>query len=306
MRRKHPRTISDADSAHEEVESTPAVQTSESDAPPFMIRIPKSDVYPSKTGNTLTTFAKNIKSFGRFDDAFISAIWNQLSSRDDLSLFSESIDLSANLSQGFTNGLNLTGDGKPIVPKMVIQDRDLLEPLSSVAPGGLSLPKKQNGLLRVGKEEDEKHVFKAPQPIRASESGLDHLAMRKRHLDIIVRHPDYGALVDSEVEIEAVNSRSWMSIIRMYVHQVKLAYLSPALNSPTGVQAVLHLAEPTGANALSTTSANNQFKLSEPNQIPLNAHLPSLRNNRASGPTSADVLNSPTWHQGSKLFRKWL
>jgi hypothetical protein len=84
-----------------------------------------------------------------------------------------------------------------------------------------------------------------------------------------------------------------MSIIRMYVHQVKLAYLSPALNSPTGVQAVLHLAEPTGANALSTTSANNQFKLSEPNQIPLNAHLPSLRNNRASGPTSADVLNSP-------------
>jgi hypothetical protein len=115
-----------------------------------------------------------------FDDAFISAIWDQLSSRDDLSLFSESIDLSANTSQGFTNGLNLTGDGKPIVPKMVIQDRDLLEPSSSVAPGGLSLPKKQNGSLRVGKEEDEKHVFKAPQPIRASELGLDHLAMRKR------------------------------------------------------------------------------------------------------------------------------
>ncbi|PLW31688.1 hypothetical protein PCASD_10914 [Puccinia coronata f. sp. avenae] len=247
---------------------------------------------PVQTGNTLTTFAKNIKSFGRFDDAFISAIWNQLSSRDDLSLFSESIDLSAIYLRD--SPMASTSPGRQTnCTKMVIQDRDLLEPLSSVAPGGLSLPKKQNGLLRVGKEEDEKHVFKAPQPIRASESGLDHLAMRKRHLDIIVRHPDYGALVDSEVEIEAVNSRSWMSIIRMYVHQVKLAYLSPALNSPTGVQAVLHLAEPTGANALSTTSANNQFKLSEPNQIPLNAHLPSLRNNRASGPTSADVLNSP-------------
>ncbi|PLW30386.1 hypothetical protein PCASD_21279 [Puccinia coronata f. sp. avenae] len=137
-------------------------------------------LFQSKTGSTLTTFAKNIKSFGRFDDAFISAIWDQLSSRDDLSLFSESIDLSANPSQGFTNGLNLTGDGKPIVPNMVIQDRDLLEPSSSVAPGGLSLPKKKNGSLRVGKEEDEKHVFKAPQPIRASELGLDHLAMRKR------------------------------------------------------------------------------------------------------------------------------
>ncbi|EFP83337.2 hypothetical protein PGT21_031228 [Puccinia graminis f. sp. tritici] len=114
-----------------------------------------------------------------------------------------------------------------------------------------------------------------------------------QHLDIIVRHPDYGALVDSEVEIEAVDSRSWMSIIRMYVYQVKLAYLSPALNSPTGAQAILHLAEPSGSNALSSISANNQSKLCEPNQIPLNAHLPSLRNTRSNGPTSVDMLTSP-------------
>lgn len=114
-----------------------------------------------------------------------------------------------------------------------------------------------------------------------------------QHLDIIVRHPDYGALVDSEVEIEAVDSRSWMSIIRMYVYQVKLAYLSPALNSPTGAQTVLHLAESTGSNALLTISANNQSKLCEPNQIPLNAHLPSLRNNQPNGANSADMLTPP-------------
>ncbi|KAI7952095.1 hypothetical protein MJO28_007779 [Puccinia striiformis f. sp. tritici] len=114
-----------------------------------------------------------------------------------------------------------------------------------------------------------------------------------QHLDIIVRHPDYGALVDSEVEIEAVDSRSWMSIIRMYVYQVKLAYLSPALNSPTGAPAILHLAEPSGFNALSSISANNQSKLCEPNQIPLNAHLPSLRNTRTGAPTSVDMLGSP-------------
>lgn len=123
-----------------------------------------------------------------------------------------------------------------------------------------------------------------------------------QHLDIIVRHPDYGALVDSEVEIEAVDSRSWMSIIRMYVYQVKLAYLSPALNSPTGAQAVLHLAEPTGSNALITISANNQSKLCEPNQIPLNAHLPSLRNNQTNGATSADKLNSSVGTRPSNSF----
>ncbi|WAR56682.1 hypothetical protein PtB15_7B532 [Puccinia triticina] len=114
-----------------------------------------------------------------------------------------------------------------------------------------------------------------------------------QRLDIIVRHPDYGALVDSEVEIEAVDSRSWMSIIRMYVYQVKLAYLSPALNSPTGAQAILHLAEPTGSNALSNISPNNHSKLCEPNQIPLNAHLPSLRNTRSNPAASVDMLSSP-------------
>ncbi|KAA1096237.1 DEAH-box RNA helicase prp16 [Puccinia graminis f. sp. tritici] len=140
----------------------------------------------SKTGDTLTSFAKNVKSFGRFDDTYITSLWDKLSSRDDLSALSSSIDLSANPSQGLTNGLNLTGDGKQVVPQMVIQDRDLLEPSSSPAPGGLSIPNKQHGSLRVGKEDVEKHVFKAPQPARASELGLDRLAMRKRAEKLLI------------------------------------------------------------------------------------------------------------------------
>ncbi|KNE88954.1 hypothetical protein PSTG_17595 [Puccinia striiformis f. sp. tritici PST-78] len=147
-------------------------------------------LFQSKTGNTPTTFSKNIKSFGRFDDAYITTIWDRLTARDDLNSLSSSIDLSANPSQGLTNGLNLTGDGKRVVPQMVIQDRDLLEPSSSPAPGGLSLPTKQNGSLRVGKEDDEKHVFKAPQPARASELGLDRLAMRKRAEKLLIDERD--------------------------------------------------------------------------------------------------------------------
>ncbi|KAI7963806.1 hypothetical protein MJO29_004233 [Puccinia striiformis f. sp. tritici] len=114
-----------------------------------------------------------------------------------------------------------------------------------------------------------------------------------QHLDIIVHHPDYGALVDSEVEIEAVDSRSWMSIIRMSVYQVKLVYLSPALNSPTGAPAILHLTEPSGFNVLSSISANNQSKLCEPHQIQLNTQLPSLRNTQTGTPTSVDMPGSP-------------
>lgn len=134
----------------------------------------------SPSGNTIANFTKNVKSFGRFKDDYIKTLWLQLSSRTGLVGLSSSIDLSANPSQGLTNDLNLSGDGKRVVPQMVVQDRDLLEPSSSSTPGGLSLPSKPNGSLRVGKEESEKHVFKAPQAPRISELGLDRLAMRKR------------------------------------------------------------------------------------------------------------------------------
>ncbi|KNF01311.1 hypothetical protein PSTG_05410 [Puccinia striiformis f. sp. tritici PST-78] len=79
----------------------------------------------------------------------------------------------------------------------------------------------------------------------------------------------------------------------MSVYQVKLVYLSPALNSPTGAPAILHLTEPSGFNVLSSISADNQSKLCEPHQIQLNTQLPSLRNTQTGTPTSVDMPGSP-------------
>ena len=45
-------------------------------------------------------------------------------------------------------------------------------------------------------------------------------------LDVIVRHPTWGALVTVDVEGE-VDPRSWVSPVRMYAMQVALAYMDP-------------------------------------------------------------------------------
>ncbi|KAF9529304.1 cytoplasmic protein [Crepidotus variabilis] len=50
-------------------------------------------------------------------------------------------------------------------------------------------------------------------------------------LDVIVRHPTWGGLVSVDVEGE-VDTRSWMSAVRMYALQVSLAYLSVAYEDP--------------------------------------------------------------------------
>ncbi|MBW0469397.1 hypothetical protein O181_009112 [Austropuccinia psidii MF-1] len=118
-------------------------------------------------------------------------------------------------------------------------------------------------------------------------------------LDIIVRHPDYGALVDSEVDMETVDSRSWMSIIRMYVCQVKLAYFYQALNPSTNGQPNPQL-EPNLLNPLSSISSNHLSKLNEPNQIPLNAHLPSLRNSKSNPSTCIIDINSSQLHHSNQ------
>jgi dedicator of cytokinesis protein 3 len=49
-------------------------------------------------------------------------------------------------------------------------------------------------------------------------------------LDIIVRHPTWGALVTTDVEGE-VDPRSWVSPVRMYAMQTALAYMDP-MSSP--------------------------------------------------------------------------
>ena len=50
-------------------------------------------------------------------------------------------------------------------------------------------------------------------------------------LDVIVRHPAWGALVTVDVEGE-VDPRSWVSPVRMYAMQAALAYMNP-LSSPS-------------------------------------------------------------------------
>ena len=50
-------------------------------------------------------------------------------------------------------------------------------------------------------------------------------------LDVIVRHPTWGALVTVDIEGE-VDPRSWVSPVRMYAMQVALAYMNP-LSSPS-------------------------------------------------------------------------
>jgi len=45
-------------------------------------------------------------------------------------------------------------------------------------------------------------------------------------LDVIVRHPTWGALVTVDVEGE-IDPRSWVSAVRMYAMQTSLAYMNP-------------------------------------------------------------------------------
>lgn len=131
------------------------------------------ELYRSSTGNTLATFTSNIKSFGRFKDEYIIDLWKTLNERHDIT--SHALDLSLDPSQGFTNGIKAHEAGTSGIPQMVIQDHDILMPSTSTS-GGLA---PRTGSLRLGKEADAKHVFKAPQP-RSSELGLDRLAMLKR------------------------------------------------------------------------------------------------------------------------------
>jgi dedicator of cytokinesis protein 3 len=47
-------------------------------------------------------------------------------------------------------------------------------------------------------------------------------------LDVIVRHPVWGALVTVDADADAADARSWVSAVRMYAMQISLAYLDGA------------------------------------------------------------------------------
>lgn len=58
-------------------------------------------------------------------------------------------------------------------------------------------------------------------------------------LDIVVRHPQWGALADVEAH-EAVDERAWMSAVRMYKLGVELAYTDPETGKrPIGSHSIL-------------------------------------------------------------------
>lgn len=68
-------------------------------------------------------------------------------------------------------------------------------------------------------------------------------------LDVIVRHPTWGALVTVDVEGEA-DHRSWISPVRMYAMQVALAYMNPlssASRSKTSLITAFDLPSPFGS-----------------------------------------------------------
>ena len=76
-------------------------------------------------------------------------------------------------------------------------------------------------------------------------------------LDIIVRHPTWGGLVTVDVEGE-VDSRSWVSAVRMYAMQVALAYMDVSPDPSHTPRASLSAAE-YAASAPLPTPANSAF-----------------------------------------------
>lgn len=116
-------------------------------------------------------------------------------------------------------------------------------------------------------------------------------------LEVIVRHPDHGAVVEPETEPEAIDPRAWMSAIRMYVNQVSLAYIAKTKDRDA-------LLGGDGATSALLTASASTSKLSEPNKVPINAHLPNSRSLR-----STDLQGDPLSKAAAKrpkFFHVWL
>ncbi|KAL4253449.1 DOCK family protein [Abortiporus biennis] len=99
-------------------------------------------------------------------------------------------------------------------------------------------------------------------------------------LDIIVRHPTWGGLVNVDVEGE-VDSRNWVSAVRMYAMQSALAYTEPTTPNTTQV---LNL------GAFLETGPQSPFSRSHSNL----QHEPSRRNNsKTLGSFGSSYVHQP-------------
>ena len=103
-------------------------------------------------------------------------------------------------------------------------------------------------------------------------------------LDIIVRHPTWGALATVDVEGE-FDPRSWMSAVRMYAMQTALAYMNGSTEHPN--------------NSKLTIGPADHISSSVPIPIPAHSAFPDLtrrrNSSRISGPLfPAHGINKPS------------
>ncbi|KIJ67558.1 hypothetical protein HYDPIDRAFT_127628 [Hydnomerulius pinastri MD-312] len=77
-------------------------------------------------------------------------------------------------------------------------------------------------------------------------------------LDIIVRHPTWGALVTVDVEGE-IDPRSWVSAVRMYAMQTALAYMNVLAENPNASKHTIGPAEYNNSSAPIPTPAHSAF-----------------------------------------------
>lgn len=95
--------------------------------------------------------------------------------------------------------------------------------------------------LHLGRRQLLNGTLSTDELQRLRQSLVDKLVLVNisQGLDIVVRHPQWGALADVEAH-EAVDERAWMSAVRMYKLGVELAYTDPKTGKrPLGSHSIL-------------------------------------------------------------------
>ncbi|KAH7888385.1 hypothetical protein F5I97DRAFT_2002325 [Phlebopus sp. FC_14] len=98
-------------------------------------------------------------------------------------------------------------------------------------------------------------------------------------LDIIVRHPTWGALVTVDVEGE-IDPRSWVSAVRMYAMQTALAYMNASNENP---------------NASKHTIGQADYNSSTPVPTPAHSAFPDATRRRTSSRLVGSLSSSSTF-----------
>ncbi|KZT43476.1 hypothetical protein SISSUDRAFT_1039891 [Sistotremastrum suecicum HHB10207 ss-3] len=101
-----------------------------------------------------------------------------------------------------------------------------------------------------------------------------------QNLEVIVRHPDWGSLVNVDVEGEG-DPRSWMSAIRMYAMQVSLAYMDVSSPKPNPLSpAALAPSKKSIVPSISSASLYQNLTSEQPLPTPASSAFPECVNPR--------------------------